>query len=370
MPRGNAYGELIPDATIVNAGTLPVRSHPNGDGPRMWDLRNYRDTDFGLDAGDTFEPGDASAPDDVDLSQPHIMTVLGPILPEELGICLPHEYILCDPLAASEKDPDFRLDRIDLASEELESFLTLGGRAMVDASTRDYGRDLKGLRTVAQRVPIHIIATTGRHRHLHSYRMDDALDRDALAAEIRSDIRGDIKPGVIMFGTSLDEITPVEATAARAAARVAVETGYPVSSRTEAGTMAHEQLALVEAEGLDGGRVIIGGLNRCLDPPFLITIAARGAWLSFDQIGNESAEADALTASTLVELAEAGYEDQLLVSQGVARRSRLVSYGGQPGWTYLLERFAITLMEAGAEAPLVRRLLIDNPARALAIVPA
>lgn len=335
----------------------------------MWDPRNLRDTDFGLIRGDTFEPADAVLPDDFDLGQPHVMTVLGPIDPDELGACQHHEHILGDPPALTPIDPEYRLDRIDLACEELESFFTVGGRAMVDVSTRDYGRDLNGLRTIARRVPVHIIAVAGRHQHHLSSRMPDALDQDKLAVEIQSDIDSEIRPGLIAFGTSLDEITPVEKAAAHAAATVAVATGYPVSTHAEAGTMAHEQLDMVESVGLEPGRVIVGHLDRRLDFPYLSSIARRGAWISFDQVGTARHGPDAQKAAMLVALAEAGHGDQLLVSQGLSRTSDLVAYGGKPGWIHLLERFAIDLMEAGAGAPLVRQLLIENPSRALSIVP-
>lgn len=373
------WAELFPSwlggiaSGISGTGCSPDRTivYPNGIAG-MWDPRNLRDTDFGLAADDTFEPEDANAPDDFDLRQPHVMTVLGPIHPDQLGVCHHHEHILSDPAALTRHDPEYRLDRIDLACEELESFFTVGGRAMVDASTPDYGRDLNGLRTIAQRVPVHIIAVAGRHQHLHSSRMVNALDRDKLALEIQSDIDGEVRPGLIAFGTSLDEITPVEEVAARAAATVAVATGYPVSTHAEAGTMAHEQLDLMESEGLEPGRVIVGRLDRRLDMPglpYLLSIAHRGAWISFDQVGQARHGPDALKAETLVALAEAGYGDQLLVSQGLSRASDLVAYGGKPGWIHLLERFAIDLMEAGAGATLVRTLLIDNPARALSIMP-
>ncbi len=335
----------------------------------MWDPRNLRDTDFGLPADDRFEPADVDARDEFDLSQPHIMTVLGPIHPDQLGVCHHHEYILSDPVALTRNDPEYRLDRIDLACEELESFYTAGGRAMVDASTPDYGRDLNGLRTIARRVPVHILAVAGRHQHVHSSRIPDALDQGKLAMEIQSDIDGEIRPGLISFGTSLDEITPVEEVAGRAVASVAVATGYPLMTHTESGTMAHEQLDLVESEGLELGQVIVGHLDRRLDFPYLLSIARRGAWISFDQVGKARHGPDAPKAATLVALAEAGYGDQLLVSQGLSRTSDLVAYGGKPGWIHLLERFAIDLMEAGAGAPLVRQLLIENQSRALSIVP-
>ncbi len=335
----------------------------------MWDPRNYRDSDFGLLAADTFEPADAADWEDVDVTQPHIMTVLGPIDPGDLGICLHHEHILCNPEAIARDEVDFRLDRIDLAGEELDSYFSVGGRAMVDVSTPDYGRDLKGLQTIAQRVPINIIAVAGRHQHVHASHMSNAVDQASLEAEIRSDLARPFRPGVIMFGTSVDEITPVEEAAARAAARVAVDSGHPVSTHTGLGTMAHEQLDLVESEGLDPKRVIVGHLDRRLDWAYLLSLARRGAWLSFDRIGDARTNPDSARAKMLLDLAEAGYGGQLLVSQGLTRTSELVAFGGSPGWIHLLERFTLDLMEAGAEAAFVRQLLVDNPSRALSIQP-
>jgi len=328
----------------------------------MWDPRNYQDTDYGLD-GKPFEPQDAGEPDELDLSQPHIMTVLGPIEPDELGICLPHEHILRHPVAPGQGHPTALLDRIDFASQELESFVTVGGRAMVDATLPDRGRDLAGLRSIAQRVPVHLIATaslSGRERR--------ELDSGAVAAAFEDDLAGEIKPGVIAFRAA-DGITPAHPAVARGAARAALGTGYPLVANSGRGGTAHEHLDLLESTGLDLERVIASEFTRF--PAFndLLSIVRRGARVSLDWIGRRDPGDDTATSELLVRLAEAGYAGQLLVSQGLSRRTDFVAYGGGPGWTYLLERFTIALMESGAGAELVRMMLIDNPARALTIRP-
>ncbi len=335
----------------------------------MWDPRNFEDTDFGLEEGESFEPGDAWEWDEVDLSGPHVMTVLGPIQIEALGICQPHEHILGNPVEASGVDSSHRLDRVDLAIEELETYFTSGGRSMVDASTADYGRDLAGLVTIARQIPVNIIAATGRHMHRFAEHMPNASDEEALKAELESDILGPIKPGVIMFGTSLDEVTSVERVAGRAAASVAAAYGYAVMTHTGAGTMAHEQIDLVESRGLDPGRLIVGGMDHQLDFEYLSSIANRGAWLSFDQVGKARSGPDRPRAEMIVRLAEAGFAGQLLISQDLAQTTDFVAYGGGPGWSYLLERFTLELMECGAGAMLVRDLLIENPVEALTIHP-
>jgi len=70
-----------------------------------------------------------------------------------------------------------------------------------------------------------------------------------------------------------------------------------------------------------------------------------------------------------VELIEAGFGDQILLSLDYGRRSLLVSYDGSPGLPYMSEWFMVLLLEAGLEAMDVRKLVIDNPARALTIHP-
>ncbi|HVL24883.1 MAG TPA: hypothetical protein VM450_12415 [Thermomicrobiales bacterium] len=340
----------------------------------MWNPRSYEDTDYGLDPGESFEPEDAFDAEEIDLSQPHIMTVLGPILPEELGICLHHEHILCDPVAVTADDPDYRLDREDLAAEELEAYVTMNGRGIVDCSPRDYGRNAAGLVRIAGYEPVHILAVTGRHKHLHAERMPNAGDVDALTAEFLGDLRDGMdgtaaRAGVIKIGTSRDEITDVEDAAIHAAAAAHVATGAPITTHTEEGTCALEQLDRLQAGGVDPARVIVGHLDRRMEWAYLVSIARTGAFISFDQVGKSAYGSDVDRATTLVRLAEAGYGAQLLISQDLARRSQLLAYGGAPGLAYLLERFTIELMEAGADAMLVRDILIENTARALTVMP-
>jgi 5-phospho-D-xylono-1,4-lactonase len=281
----------------------------------MWDPRNYHDTDFGLEGKESFEPYDADFADAVDLAKPHIMTVLGPIEPDQLGICQHQEHILSNPVAVTETHPEFRLDRLDLAAEELEAYFTVGGRSMVDASTPDYGRDLRGLRSIAQRVPVNLIAAAGRHNHLHAALMINALDQGAIGQEILADLNGGIRPGVLKFGTSIGEITDVERTAALAVATVALQTGYPISTHTQAGTMAHEQLDLIESVGVSASRVIVGHMDQAGDDEYVISVARRGAWISVDQIGHTPGGGDRARAELIVRLAEGGFASQVLVSQ-------------------------------------------------------
>ncbi len=327
--------------------------------------------DFGLAPGESFEPDELPEPS-LDLATPHVMTVLGPIRPEELGPALHHEHLFANPPAVAADEPDFVLDDRHATLAELEDFYAAGGRGIVDASPADYGRDVGSLRWVAERAPVHVVAVTGHHKALHAERLIGDRGEDELAAVMVHELTEGVadtgvRPGVIKAGTSLDAVLPVEATALRAAALAHLATGAPITTHTEQGTMAPEQLAILASEGVDPSRVILGHLDRKLEEGYLRGVLETGAFVSFDSLSNPRRPPDGPKAAMVRRLVEAGYGDQLLLSQDLARRSALRAYGGQPGWTAIFDRFALLLLEEGLSAMTVRRLLVDNVARALTV---
>ncbi len=327
-----------------------------------------RDYDFGLEPGESFEPQDLD--DEIELDQPHVMTALGPVDPGSLGVTLPHEHVVVKPRDVALVDPDMILDSVDAAFAELEDAYYAGVRTVVDMTSADMGRDPTALRWVAQRAPVHLVLATGHHRH--RYAAPWVGDRSAaeIAAveidEIRNGIAGTfMRAGVIMAGTSRDEITGVERRLLQAAAIAHQETGTPISTHTDQGTMALEQLSILQEAGVAPERVIVGHLDFALDEHYLRQVLDTGAFGSFDQVSKEQYASDIDRAAMLRGLAEAGYLDQLLVSGDLERKSYWLAYGGKPGLRYLVESFPVILMEAGFSAPEVRQLLVDNPQRAL-----
>lgn len=339
----------------------------------MWNPETYHDDDFGLGEGETFEP-EPGDEDTVEVSTdgPHIMTLMGPIEPEELGVCLPHVHLLCDPPGA---DEDHRLLDFERAEAEVEAFITMNGRSLVECTTRDCGRNTPGMLDIAQWVPAHLIAVTGRKNHPYASLMDNASDECSLEDEFARDLTAgmdgtDARAGVIKVGTSLDKITDVERITMQAAAKAHARTGASITTHTENGTMALEILQCLEANGVPANRVIIGHMDR--EPMALekhIEVLKRGAFLQFDQIGKTETYTDQQRANRIAELYCAGYGGQLLLSLDYGRRSLLSAYDGTPGLPYLSEWFMVLLMESGLEALQVRELAVDNPARALTIHP-
>src|SRR5271170_1361707 len=119
-----------------------------------------------------------------------VMTVRGPIEPRKLGITMMHEHLLVDltrffaePSSGDEKkhahEPvtmealgwirtheanhleNLRLDDEALAIKEVDSYKRAGGGAIVDVTPRGIGRDPSGLKRVAEKTGINVIAGTG-----------------------------------------------------------------------------------------------------------------------------------------------------------------------------------------------------------------
>lgn len=339
----------------------------------MWNPRTYEDSDYGLEEGESFEPEIQDHEIDiVSTTEPHIMTLLGPIVPEELGICLPHVHLLCDPPGAEE---DYQLTDVDSAESEIEAFVTMNGRSLVECSTADAGRMTAPLLQVAGWVPAHLIAVTGRHAHRFASAMPNSLDVDSLSGEFISELTDGIestgaRAGVIKIGTSLNEVTEVERASLRAAAIAHKATGAPVTTHTENGTMALEIVESLGQDGVSAGNIILGHLDRVpMSLDAHLEVARTGVFLQFDQIGKTDDYTDQQRANRVVELIQAGFGDQILLSLDYGRRSLMVSYDGAPGLPYMSEWFMVLLLEAGLEALDVRKLVIENPARALTITP-
>lgn len=357
---------------MVNAGLL-VRVFDDRC-ERMWNPKNYRDEDFGLGEGETFEPDFLPEEEVIEIStdDPHIMTVLGPIPPEELGVCLPHVHLLCDPPGA---DDDHRLVDTERAEAEVEAFLTMNGRSLVECTTRDCGRNIAGILDIAQWVPAHLVSVTGRKNDPYASQMENASDVESLAEEFIADLTvgmdgTNARAGVIKVGTSLNQITPIERNSIQAAGKAHVRTGAPVTTHTENGTMALELLQLLADAGVASNHVVIGHMDRVpMDMDDHLAVLKTGAFIQFDQIGKSDTYTDQQRADRIAELVNAGFGDQVLLSLDYGRKSLLSSYDGSPGLPYMSEWFMVLLMESGLEAMQVRKLVVENPARALTIQP-
>jgi phosphotriesterase-related protein len=299
--------------------------------------------------------------------------VLGVISPEELGICMVHEHLIVDAWDMWPV-PNYSLivDDVDLVTDEVQAYRAAGGTTIVDVTNIGLGRDPLALRRISQATGVQIVMGCGwyRERVYPTYIQEKSADELAamLVAEITEGVAGTgIRPGIIgEIGTERTFITPSQESVLRAVARAHLQTGAPISTHTTHwGELALEQLALLVEEGVDPRHVIIGHLGDRRDISMLLPIAERGAFLGIDNIGYHDYQKEERRAQNVVELIEAGFRSQVLLSMDIATLNDLQSYGGK-GFDYLLLKFIPLLRELGATDDDVQALLVENPQRALA----
>lgn len=304
---------------------------------------------------------------------PYIQTVRGPVDPSDLGVCYGHEHLIGAPPPDVSADPDFVLDDEDAAVEEMRRFRAAGGSAVVEMSTADYGRDAAALRRIAERSGVHVVCATGYNKDPFSLRVIGEAGVEELAGrfvgEITNGIEGtDVRAGLVKASSTLDRISEPAERVFRAAAAAHRRTGAPISTHTEAGTMAPDQVRLLESEGVDPRRVVVGHMDRKLDASYHLEVAGTGAFLGYDQISKTKYYPDAERAEMIARLVESGYGKQILLGGDLARRSYWPAYGrpDAPGFDYILSRFVPLLRTVGLSEEAVDDLLIHNPARAFA----
>ncbi|MBO8140757.1 MAG: phosphotriesterase-related protein [Firmicutes bacterium] len=301
-----------------------------------------------------------------------VLTIQGEVDPKDLGVTYTHEHLICfPPPVVMREDADFELPRVDKAVEELALFYQAGGRCLVEGTAIDYGRDVKALIEISRQTPVHIVFTTGfnKGRFYPDWVIQASVDelRDLMIREIEEGAEGTgARPGVLKCGSWYNVITPQEEKVTRAVARAHKATGAPIWVHTEAGTMALEQLDILEQEGADLSKVTIGHCDRNADLWLHRKIAARGAFVGYDGPSKVKYYPDSVRVELIKGMLEAGYGKQLLISGDMGRRSYLTAYGGGPGFRYILEKFIPRLRDEGLTQEEIDQIWIHNPARWLA----
>jgi phosphotriesterase-related protein len=259
-------------------------------------------------------------------------------------------------------------------NEELAAYKALGGGTLVDVTPIGIGRDLARLARLSQATGLHIVAGAGWYRQAY-YPAEARIDRrsiDDLADEIVQEfIDGPVRPGIIgEIGTDKPWVTAQEERVFRAAARAALRTGASVTTHAVQSDVGLAQLAILEDEGLDPARIVIGHCDSHPRIEHWREIVRRGAHVEADFLGMSFTPLERAGEPKVVELISTllneGFEKQILLSQDVCHDSQLASYGGN-GYTYLQKSFLPRLIAAGVNAATIKTITVENPARLLTL---
>jgi len=304
-----------------------------------------------------------------------IMTVLGPIDPDRLGFTLPHEHVMVDFGGAATAGPH-RYDRDEVVrtmEPHLRAAMAAGVRSFVDCSPMVLARDPVVLRELALRTGMHIVTNTGQYKEPYLPEATFALSAEELAeqwiAEWQDGIDGtDVRPGFIKTAVEPEPLAPIQQKVIAAAALTSRATGMTIGTHTCRGVPALQVLKILERYGVAPRKWIFIHAHQESDIGLLELVARSGCWIELDGIGPAN---DAATLSALLQLLDAGFESQILLSHDAGWYTV-----GEPGggsvtpYTDLPRRFMPLLRELGVSDASIHAMTVTNPARAFRIDPA
>ncbi len=300
-----------------------------------------------------------------------VMTVRGPVAPEDLGHTQMHEHVFSDLSWPRHRWLALPITDEVQMTEEVRLYREAGGRTLVDPTLEHIGRDPEKLRRVSESTGVHIVMGTGFYREPYYPEFVNKWTTRRLADymidEIENGVGGTgIRPGIIgEIGLDKTWVQGVEERVLRAAARAQAATGLPITTHTTM-YMALTFLEIFQEEGVAPDRVIIGHLDGVLEMHELERVAATGAYMEFDLIGIEWINTDRRRAEFLAELVRQGHQDRLLIAQDMPARPRLKTNGGH-GYQHLIDNFLPMLRAEGVSEEAIRAMTHTNPARVLAV---
>lgn len=305
-------------------------------------------------------------------SRERVMTVRGPVEPEELGITLSHDHVLVDGWGIRELY-EAVLDDEELAVEEVARYKAAGGGTICDPTNIGLARDPEALRRISERTGVHIVMGAGwyRERVYPDYIREELPDQlaDRLVAELRDGVgESGVRPGFIgEIGTERYHVTPAQERVFRAAGRAHRRTGVPIMTHTTHwGELALEQLDILAEEGVDPRRVIISHLGDRPGIRHWLPIAERGAWLDIDNLAFVDGYAPlSVRADNVAGLCAEGLAGQIMLANDICELGQLEFYGGC-GYANVIVNFVPMLRERDVSDEDIHTMMVVNPAKAFA----
>lgn len=347
-----------------------------------------------------------------------VVTVRGPIDPDNLGMTMVHEHVFLDMVAGWFTKPtkpeeqqlarepmslenfgyvrmnprknkdNMRLESTSDAIDELEHYVRAGGTTIVDVTPKNAGADPVRVRRIARATGLQFVQGTAYYtRASHSDHIDNSTIEE-IEGEFISDVRTgisntDIRAGQIGEIGLSGTIHPQEEKVLRAGANAARRTGAslnihpPLFGPKPSPVAAHEALDIIEEEGLSLDRVVVSHMdqdhNAMQDLRNHEQIAKRGAYVEFDEWDgwdmylaedDHAYPSDATRVDAVLELIESGHTDRLLFSHDVCTKMQLTKYGGK-GYAYIPDHVLPWLRSEGVSDADISTIIEENPKHVL-----
>ncbi|QYJ17272.1 Phosphotriesterase homology protein [Rubrobacter xylanophilus DSM 9941] len=318
-----------------------------------------------------------------------VNTVTGPISSEDLGKTLVHEHFMFG-YPGYQGDatlgPFDREEAVRVGVAAAERAKSHGVKTIIDATPNECGRNVEVLREISERAEIQIVCSTGYYYEGEGapayFNFRRALGTaeeeiyEMFSREITEGIAGTgIRAGVIKLASSKDAITDYEAMFFSCGARVQKETGTPIITHTQEGTMGPEQAELLVSEGADPRRCQIGHMDGNTDVVYHMNTLAHEVNVAFDRFGIQGivgAPMDEARTACLIGLLGMGYTERILLSHDTVnlwlgrplrmpeQLQRLLA-----NWHigHLFENIIPKLRQAGVTEEQIETIFVENPKR-------
>ena len=316
-----------------------------------------------------------------------INTVCGPISVDDLGVTLMHEHLVIayPGWEADTRRPVLRREEIaDIAVDRIGQMQQFGIQSMLDPCPNDLGRDVELAAEVAGRTGFNIICATGLYKEDEGgasyWHFTRSLGKgvEAMAELFIRELTvgiGDtgIKAGIIKVATGEGAITDYEYEVLEAAALAAVETGAPITTHTDQGTMGDVQQKFLTGKGVPAHRIIIGHSCGATDHDYHLGILDGGSYLGFDRFGLDVLLPDEQRIQSLVALLRKRWEQRIVVSHDSVWCTRGTPFPEEMlalmdpevlfNPTHFHRNIIPRLLEEGVSREQIDTLLVDNPRR-------
>lgn len=316
-----------------------------------------------------------------------VSTYRGSVDPGDLGWTLTHEHLFVRSPELDAEYPHVEWDRsaaVETAVRALEDLHDLGVRTIVDLTVPGLGRDVSLVAEVAERVRIHVVASTGWYADavLPPYFRTHGPGRlvggpdplvEMFARDVDEGIGGSrVRAGMLKVVTDTPGMTPDVSRVMDAVAQVHLRTGVPITTHSNPATRnGLDQARFFRERGVPASRLVIGHSGDSTDLDYLLELLDTGVTLGFDRFGMAHTGDDATRIEMLVELVRRGYAGQLVLSHDTACFSRVTPPSWRrrhtPDWTFdhLSCRVLPRLRELGVDRRAIETMMAGNPRRLL-----
>ncbi|MGI8493227.1 MAG: phosphotriesterase family protein, partial [Acidimicrobiales bacterium] len=276
--------------------------------------------------------------------------------------------------------------RVSDAVAKLTALAGAGIRTIVDPTVVGLGRYIPRIKRVAQQVPqLNIVVATGCYTygdvpfyfHYRGPALEAALGQpvpdpmvDMFVGDIEEGIAGTgVRAGMLKCAIDHQGMTEGVERVMRAVAKAHRRTGTPMTVHTHpASEQGLAAKRVLDDEGVDPSRVVLGHSGDSTDADHLQTLAEAGFYLGMDRFGINLDTTFEARADTVVEMCRRGFAPQMVLAHDAACyidwiEPAVLSFLPQWNYLHITEDVLPYLRDHGVTDGQIETMLVDNPRR-------